>query len=973
MDFKVPAEYEVISEKVIEELNADARLLCHKKSGARLFLLSCDDENKVFIAGFRTPAAEDTGVPHIMEHSVLCGSEKYKAKDPFVELVKGSLNTFLNAMTYPDKTVYPVASCNDKDLANLMSVYLDALFAPAIYDNENIFLQEGWHYELTDPEGPLTINGVVYNEMKGVYSSADSILDRYLKLALFPDTVYGYESGGDPDHIPELTREHFLDFHRTYYHPSNCQIFLYGNMDMEERLEYLDREYLGRFNACEVDSGISMQQPAGPAEYEYSYPIGEDEDPASNTYISLGIVTGDSLDPTLNIAFQVLEYALLSSPGAPLRQAILDAGIGTDVEGGYEGGILQPVFSVTAKNAEPEDKDRFLEVVNGTLEDLCENGLDRKTLASALNILEFRYREADFGSYPRGLMYGLQCFESWLYDKDDPYAHLEYGHIFEELKSGLDGGYFEDLIKTYLIDNTHRAVVVLKPEPGLDLKKEAALAERLAAKLDAMSMEERVSLIERTEALKKYQDEPSTPEELATIPMLGRSDIDRAVKPLNYTVKDINGIPAVHTEMFTGGISYVTILFDAGSVAEADWECMGMLKILLGLLSTEDHSYAELTNEINSETGGIGSGIGIYPADGGIKLAFEFSGKAFEDKTEKIFEFTQEMIGRTLFDDEKRIKELISRTRSQLRDDLASSGHRTAAVRAGSYGFAASALSDAIYGIRFYEYVDTLEKEFDTRKDELVRRLRALMEQIFRKENLMISVTAQEAGYERVREALPAFADALSGSGATAGFALVSEEDVNKVQRNEAFKIPSMVQYVARSGSFADAGLKYTGALRVLQVILGYDYLWIQVRVKGGAYGVMNSYSRSGESYFVSYRDPKLSETNDVFEGIPAYIEAFDADDDEMTKYIIGTVSNLDMPQNPNARGSRNLGAYISGISEERLQRERLEVICAQAEDIRALAGHARAVLETGSICVLGSDAAIEADKGLFKEIKRLS
>lgn len=434
--------YEILKEQEIPELNSQAVILRHKKSGARLFLLSNDDENKVFTIGFRTPPEDSTGLPHILEHSVLCGSRKFPAKDPFVELAKGSLNTFLNAMTYPDKTVYPVASCNDQDFQNLMDVYLDAVFYPNIYQNEKIFRQEGWHYELEEEDGELGLNGVVYNEMKGEFSSPESILDRFTRNVLFPDTCYAFESGGDPKEIPKLSYEQFLAFHRHYYHPSNSYIYLYGDMDREEKLKWLDEAYLSRFDAIEVDSEIRYQAPfEAPVEKTVYFPITEDQSEEEESYLSVNLVTGTDLDKDLYVAFPILEYALISAPGAPLKQALLDAGIGNDVFGGYESGILQPYFSVAVKGAGAEKKEAFLAVVEKTLRKMAKEGVNRKALEAGINYYEFKYREADYGSFPKGLMYGLQCFDSWLYDESDPLMHLAYAETFRSLKAKAEEGY----------------------------------------------------------------------------------------------------------------------------------------------------------------------------------------------------------------------------------------------------------------------------------------------------------------------------------------------------------------------------------------------------------------------------------------------------------------------------------------------------------------------------------------------------
>ena len=471
--------YEMIQQEELKGIRSRGCLLRHKKSGARVLLIENDDDNKVFSIGFRTPPKDSTGVPHIMEHSVLCGSKNFPAKDPFVELVKGSLNTFLNAMTYPDKTVYPVASCNDKDFQNLMHVYMDAVLYPNIYQHEEIFRQEGWSYKLDSPEGELQYNGVVYNEMKGAFSSPESVLDRVILNTLFPDTSYANESGGDPEYIPDLTYEQFLDFHRKYYHPSNSYIYLYGNMDMDEKLEWLDREYLCHFDKIEVGSEIRFQEPFRKmVERELPYSIASDESEADNTYLSYNKVIGTSLDRELYLAFQILDYALLSAPGAPLKKALTEAGIGKDIMGSYDNGVYQPIFSVISKNANAEQKEAFVEKIEEVLKEIVENGMDKKALEAGINYHEFRYREADFGSYPKGLMYGLQMLDSWLYDDEKPFIHIEALDTFSFLKKQIGTGYYEDLIRRYLLENSHGAIVVVKPEKGRTARMDRELAEK---------------------------------------------------------------------------------------------------------------------------------------------------------------------------------------------------------------------------------------------------------------------------------------------------------------------------------------------------------------------------------------------------------------------------------------------------------------------------------------------------------------
>ena len=963
--------YRVVEHKMIEEMQSEGIVLEHKKTKARLFLVSNDDENKVFCIGFRTPPDNDCGLPHILEHSVLCGSDKFPLKDPFVELVKGSLNTFLNAMTYPDKTVYPVASCNDKDFHNLMDVYMDAVLHPNIYKEEKIFRQEGWHYELESKDAPLIYNGVVYNEMKGAYSSPESILDSVTQKTLFPDTCYGKDSGGDPVHIPELSYEKFLDFHRTYYHPSNSYIYLYGDMDMAEKLTWLDEEYLSHYEERPVDSRIREQKAfAEPVEREFSYSITEGESEEDATYLSVNTVVGDDLDPKLYVAFQILEYTLLDAPGAPLKQALIDAGIGKDVMGGYESGILQPYFSVIAKDANKEQKGEFLAIVKGTLRKLADQGINRKSLLAGMNYFEFKYREADYGSAPKGLMYGLQCLDSWLYD-GDPMTHLCYQETFDFLKKEVENGYFEQLIRDYLLDNPFEAVIVVAPEKNLTAKEDEKLAKKLTAYKASLSEEELEKLVTATRELKEYQDTPSTPEILAKIPLLKREDIEKKAETFFWKEKEEGGIKVLHHNFFTSGIGYLKVLFNTEVLPQEDLPYAGLLKSILGSISTEHYSYSDLTSEIHLNSGGVDFSVTSYPdlADPErFTGAFVASIRVLYDKLDFGFTILEEILNHSVFTDEKRLGEVIQETRSRAKMKLENAGHSTAVSRATSYFSATAYYNELTGGTAYYHFLEQLEKDYANKKGEIMARLQEVSRKLFTRANMLVNYTADDKGYEQLPQNLKLLADKLpQGSGEKHAFT----HPVKNV--NEGLKTSAQVDYVARCGNFRDAGLEYTGALKILQVILSYDYLWLNIRVKGGAYGCMSGFGRSGEGYLVSYRDPNLKETNDIYEGIPAYLEAFDPDERDMTKYVIGTISNLDAPLTPSVKGSRGLSAYLSGVTEEMMQTERDQILGAAKEDIRALAAQVRAVLATGSFCVVGNEEKIEANRGMFGEVSSLT
>ena len=967
----IPAAYEIVSLEYIDEIKSQAALLRHKKTGARVAVLANDDENKTFNIGFRTPPKDSTGVAHIMEHSVLCGSKNFPAKDPFVELVKGSLNTFLNAMTYPDKTVYPVASCNDKDFQNLMHIYMDAVLYPNIYKHEEIFCQEGWSYRMPSKDEPLTYNGVVYNEMKGAFSSPEGVLDRVVLNTLFPDTSYANESGGDPDVIPELTYEQFLDFHRTYYHPSNSYIYLYGNMDMAEKLNWLDEMYLSKFEAKEIDSAIRLQKPfAEMAEKELTYSVGSEESEEENTFLSYNKVIGTSLDPKLYLAFEILDYALLSAPGAPLKQALTDAGIGKDIMGSYDNGIYQPIFSVISKNANADQKEAFVAKIEDVFTDLVKNGIDKKALEAGINYQEFRYREADFGNYPKGLMYGLQMMDSWLYDAD-PMLHLQYQKTFDYLKKAAQEGYFEQLIKDYLLDNPHEAVVIVSPEIDLTAREDAELAERLAKYKDSLSSEQVKALVKETAELKAYQEEPSTKEDLEKIPMLGREDIKRQSEPFSYKVKEEDGTKVIHSPMFTSGIAYIKLLFDMNVIPKEDLPYASLLKSVLGYVDTENFTYRDLTSEIHLNSGGLDFYVSSWEdlnEKGAFKGAFTAGIKVLYEKVGFAFDIIKEILTASKLDDEKRLGEILDEMRSRSRMRLEGASHSAAVARACSYFSPVRAFDDMTGGIEYFHFLektaDAYSKDEKFRK-ELVRKLKETAEKLFAADNLMVGYTADEEGYKALPEELKKFKAALSDKPSRRyAFEFVPE------LKNEGFKTSSKVNYVARCGSFdAEA---YTGALEVLKVIMNYEYLWQNLRVIGGAYGCMSNFGRSGTGCLVSYRDPKLAATDKIYEGIPEYLKNFSIDERDMTKYVIGAMSSVDTPLSPAVKGSRNLTAYLSGITDEMVQKKREQILDVTQEDIRALADILESILKTGAFCVIGNEQQIEADKNMFKEVKEL-
>lgn len=965
------AEYEILDEHRVEDVQSDGFILRHKKSGARIAILSNNDDNKVFYIGFRTPPEDETGVPHIIEHTTLCGSKKFPVKDPFIELAKGSLNTFLNAMTYPDKTVYPVASCNDQDFKNLMDVYLDAVFNPNITKYEEIFKQEGWHYELTGKDDELKINGVVYNEMKGAYSSPDEVLSSQIYRSLFPDNTYSKDSGGNPEYIPKLTYEAYLDFYHKYYHPSNSYIYLYGDMDVVERLEWLDKEYLSLYDYKKVNSEINKQPAFDEIKnVEAQYSITMDDSQENKTYLSYNRVVGDSLDEMLYQAFDVLDYALVSSPGAPVKQALIDAGIGDDVYGSYDAGILQPVFSFVAKNANASQADEFESIIENTLKEVVKTGINKEALLAGINSSEFKFREADFGQFPKGLLFGLNCLDSWLFDDMKPFIHLECLGTFAKLRKAVDTDYFEKLIQEYLLDNTHGSSVTVKPKRGLGNEREEALAKELSNYKASLSDEEIKKLIEDTEHLKKYQEEPSSDEDLRKLPMLTRADMKKNAMAFSNIEDELLDVKVVRHDIESNGIDYISFLFDAGDFAQSELGYLGFFTNALGLVSTEKYSYTDLANATNIYTGGISTGTASHPDikdRNNFVFKFEVKLKVLEKNLDKALELMEQMLLSSDFTDTKRLGELVAQIKARLQANLSSSGHLVAAMRSMSSFSRYALYQDELKGIAFYRSICHIEKELSESPKSVSDKLAAIARKLFARNRMLISFTGNNEAYGNAK---PSLEKVIAGFNKMS--AIGNQAEVHFNTAKEAFIDASQIQYVAKTGDFICEGYEYTGALRLLRIILSYDYLWINVRVKGGAYGCMNTFLRSGESYFVSYRDPNLSDTLDVYDRIPEYIKSFSPDERDMTKYIIGTFSALDTPMNPEAKGSRSLSAYLEGITYEQIQKERNEILNAQPEDIRRLAVLVEAVLKKDSICVIGNENMIKESARLFENVEKL-
>ncbi|MBQ9388530.1 MAG: insulinase family protein [Lachnospiraceae bacterium] len=960
-------KYLIEKTEFIGELETQATLLRHRKSGARVLLMQNNDENKVFAIGFRTPVDSSTGVPHIIEHSVLCGSEKYPVKDPFMFLAKSSLNTFLNAMTFADKTIYPVASCNDKDLRNLMSVYMDAVLFPNIYKEEKIFRQEGWHYEMNSPSDDLTINGVVYSEMKGVFSDPEDILDTCTQNSLYPDICYGYESGGLPTSIPTLSYEEFKAFHRRYYHPSNSYIYLYGNMDMDERLEWLDTEYLSKFDRQDPDSAIPFQKPFEKSVTKtVSYPIKESEDTAGKTWLSLQYSTGSILDNRRYYALMILEYVLLTSEGAPLKQALIGSGLGEDVMGGQISEIQQPFFKITLKNTDPEKAKEFVSVVRDTLRKMADEGIKKESLTAAINNMQFRIREADFGGYPKGLFYYMQAMESWLYDDNEPVMHLRSDDEFEFFRSNIDKGYFESIIRELFLENTHCSLVIMTPEQGLDIKREKELEDTLAAIKASMSDDEIQAVIDETRALKEYQSELPAPEQLLSLPHLELSDVKKEITRYPTAEKTIDGVTFLHHEIFTNGITYLKLLFDISDFDEEDIKKLTLLREVIGLTDTARHTYAQLSDEVNMHLGGLDFAVNIFDnlKTGGYKAEFVVSAKFIHEEKCGALELVTEILRQTSFADEKRLGEVLRQLRSRTEVRCQSIAHSLAAGRALSYEDPASVLKERINGVDFLRYADAAA---DMPVEEVGAALEYIYKKVFAVNRLIVSVTDDAEGFADLTKDAGVFLSKYP-DGAPVGAAPVFAP----VKKNEGFKTTSQVNYVALAGRLKDSAFDVNGAFYVLRSILATDYLWNNIRVRGGAYGAIVNFTRTGNLVLVSYRDPNVKKTLEVYRAMPDFIGSFDEDERAMTDYIISVIGAVDAPLTPSMWGAAALDAWMSGTTDEKRQKTRDEILSCTADDIRALAPFVKNAINKNQICVVGGAGSIDGAAEEFSAVEEL-
>ncbi len=955
----------VTSGSEVPEVQGTAYMLRHQKSGAELLYVKTEDDNKVFYAAFATPPADDTGVAHIVEHSVLCGSRKYPLKEPFVELVKGSLNTFLNAMTYPDKTVYPVASRNDQDFKNLMDVYLDAVFYPDMLNNPNILKQEGWHYELAGEDAPLKYSGVVYNEMKGALSAPDSRLGSKIMQALFPDSAYGFESGGDPAAIPELTQEKFGEFHRKYYHPSNCRLYLYGDMDIEERLQFLDEEYLSKFTKIEAAGKIEPPKPFGQMRRVHEeYAVEGGRDTREKTFLSFGMVLDGMQSPEKLLALEILTHILFKAEAAPVREALIAANLGSDVDAELEGDLLTPMFTVTVTNSEAERADKFLQLTMDTLRETAQKGLSPTLVESAVAAAEFKLREADFGSAPKGLIYGLRVLKGWNYGKD-PVQYLRYEEYLQHIKDGSTKGYFEKLIEEVFIKNQHKVLLTMTPSADLEAREEKKLADKLAQIKRGMTKEDLARVMAEEQELKIRQQTPDTAEALAKIPLLKLSDIKKTCEHFPLEERRAAGAKVLFSDVDTNGICYLNLYFDALTVPQEKLPLLYFLTDIIAATDTKKRGYGELDELLNLKTGGFAAELGASdetdPAAFNPRLRIEV--KALLSNIEAMFDLTAEILTESLFTDKKRIKDLLAETISDMELSFHRNAHNLVASRISRNLTMCGYYSDEGY-LPCYRFLKELAADFDNRFDAFAADAADICQKAFNRKNIIASVTMKDSDYPLFEKAFNGFIKKLPNVDLPR-----QNYEMPPKEGKTGLLATGEVQYVGKGANFIRLGHEYTGALQVLSTVLRYEYFWTKIRVQGGAYGAFANFSRTGNLFFGSYRDPRLGETIDVFDGAADFVKNFAADEREITKYVIGTISNIDMPKTPRGKGYTATQLYFAGITDEMRQKSRDEILSVTAEKIRALAPLIDAAMKENNLCVFGGEKALKDNEKLFDKL----
>lgn len=959
--------FKLIEKRFVKEVDAECLLFQHERSGARLLKISNDDKNKTFCITFKTVTESDAGTPHILEHSVLNGSKNFPVKSPFDILSKGSLNTFLNAMTGSDITLYPVSSMNDKDFRTLMHIYLDAVLNPLIYEDPRILEQEGWHRELENVDSNMTYKGVVYNEMKGAFSSPTREWNYLVDQHLFPDSPYRFSSGGYPPAIPTLTYEAFIQFHRKYYHPSNSYIFLYGDGDLESELAFIDKNYLSNYTVSDQVVDIPLQ-PAFQALQSASgfYSATEGSELEGNSYLSLSFVVGLSVDQQLGMGLRVLTQALFNNESAPVRLALQEAGIGQDVSAWVDD-LKQNVLHVRVQNANSDEAEKFKQVVFETLEKTAKAGLDTDAITGILNRMEFNLRE---GNTPqKGLYYNQKALRSWFWG-DEPFSGLEYEKPLAALKQAITKGYLEQIITKELLMNPHALLFTLNPQPGLEGENDKRTHAELTAYKESLSLSELTELVNHTAMLVEYQKSEDTPGALASIPLLDLKDIQTRA---DWFIADESRLSPfsrtsyLHFDTFTNDISYIKFFFDLRVLSEDQLPYASLLATLLGSIATENYSFGELDNALDTHLGGFSTYLTTYLKnrdDDQLIPKFVLSAKALSSDQSKVFELSEEILRHSQLDDVDRIKDVLTRHHSRLSANVKRDGLGYARTRLFSYTTRAGMFDELTNGLEYYWFISDLVDNFDARQADLINELTTVSDLLFNKKNLIASTTCAEDDITAFKKELKSFSGMLGDERPE-----YLEWALTSSAKNEGLMTASKVQYVLQGADFTDIGYNWDGKMRVLNQIISREWLKNQVRVIGGAYGGFARFSPTGQFYFGSYRDPNLVSTLENYANTPGFLSTFDVDPTEMTRFIIGTIAGMDRPETPSQRGNTAVNRYFSQMTEETLQSERSAVLSTTLEDVKAYEKMVSDMLNNSLICVYGNEDKLKQNKDLFEKL----
>lgn len=967
-------------EEFVKEIGSVTRLWRHQRTGTELLSVSNDDENKTFGVVFRTPPKDSTGVPHILEHSVLCGSSKYPVKEPFVELIKSSMNTFLNAFTYPDKTCYPVASCNERDFYNLVDVYMDAVFHPTL--TPDTLAQEGHHLELEQKGEPVSIKGVVYNEMKGAYSSSDRVLAEFSQRMLFPDTTYGVESGGHPRNIPDLTWDQFKGFYDQYYHPSNARMWFYGDDAEEKRLEKAD-SFLRDFDKLEVSSTVELQKPwTEPRRFEFTYDAGSGADLSKKYMATVNWLINppvDQMDPAELLTLSVLNHILLSMSASPLRKALTDSQLGEDVVGGgLESDLRQMMFSVGMKGMAENSVRRMEELVFEVFRDVQKNGFDKGVIDASLNTIEFRLRENNTGSFPKGLALMLRSMVTWLHDAD-PLMPLKFERAVENLRGRLSRNepVFQECVTKYILNNPHRATVTLKPDPEFAKKEDEAERARIAAATDGFTEKDFDNVITETQRLKAQQAAHDDPADLAKIPTLTRNDLDKEIRKVPFERYDEKGVTILHHPLNTSGVVYVDMLLDMSRVPNELLPLMSIFSSALTELGTTKQDFVSLQQKIGSETGGVSTSalVGeVHSANGkGPALAkMTIRGKGMLSQVSSLFDIIGEILLDVDINNRERVRQILIEERAGIESGLAGSGHTVAGGRLAAMFRSPAWADEQMGGIDFLKAVRTLIARIDRDWESVCADLKMLQRLVVSRENMLLNVTTTSSDFGSVKPVLSSFLDRLPEKATGERASWIMTPTLLRRQ-NEGLIVPSSVNYVGKAANLYDLGFKITGGHSLASKHMGTSYLWDTVRVQGGAYGGFCRLDvKTGMFMYLSYRDPNVTGTLKNYDAAPDFLANVNLSQDDLTKSIIGMIGSLDSYQLPDRKGFASALRFLMGETDEIRQQRRDEVLGASMKDFRELGEALEAVRKKGSIVVVGGEDALSKanEEGLGLELE---